>query len=126
MMLDEFFRGRDESRRIFEALCAAVAAVGPAEMRVTKSQVAFRRSPDAVSGRRIAFAWAWMPDVYLGSGHAPLVLTLALRRRDPSPRWKQVVEPAAGRFTHHLELYSADAIDEQVREWLAEAWQAAA
>jgi hypothetical protein len=115
---DDFFRGREESRRIFEELSAAVESMAAVEVRVTKSQVAFRR--------RTAFAWAWMPDVYLGGGHAPLVLTLALRRRDPSPRWKQVVEPAPGRFTHHMELYSPDAIDDQVRAWLAEAWQAAA
>ena len=118
MTLDDFFRGRDESRRIFEALRAAVAAIGPAGLRVTRSQVAFRR--------RIAFAWAWMPDLYLGPGHAPLVLTVALRRRDPSSRWKQVVEPAPGRFTHHLELRSAEEIDDEVRAWLAEAWRAAA
>ena len=125
MTLEDFFRGYDESRRIFEALREAVASIGPAELCITKSQVAFRRSPDAISGRRIAFAWTWMPDVYLGGGHAPLVLTLSFRRSDPSPRWKQIVEPASGRFTHHLELYSADAIDDQVRVWLAEAWQAA-
>jgi Domain of unknown function (DUF5655) len=123
---EEFFRGRAESRRIFEALHAAIAALGPAELRVTKSQVAFLRSPDAVSGRRRAFAWAWMPDLYLGPGHAPLVLTVGLKHRDPSPRWKQVVEPAPGRFTHHLELHAAKAIDDQVRAWLVEAWQAAA
>jgi hypothetical protein len=123
LTLDEFFRGRDESRRIFEALRAAVDAIGPAELRVTKSQVALRH--------RIAFAWAWMPDVYLGPGHAPLVLTIALRRRDPeysrapTLRWKQVVEPVPGRFIHHLELYSAEAIDDEVCAWLAEAWQAA-
>jgi len=125
MTLDDFFRGRDESRRIFEALRAAVEAVGPVELRVTKSQVAFRKVPVQLRGRGSAFAWAWMPDVYLGPGHAPLVLTVALRRRDSSPRWKQVVEPVPGRFTHHLELYSADPIDDEVRAWLAEAWQAA-
>jgi hypothetical protein len=84
---------------------------------VTKSQVAFRR--------RKAFAWAWVPDRYLGSGHAPLVLTLALARRHSSPRWKQIVEPAPGRFTHHLELYAAFEIDGEVRSWLQEAWEAA-
>lgn len=118
LTLDDFFLGRDESRHVFNALREAVAAIGPAGLRVTKSQVAFRR--------RIAFAWAWMPDAYLGPGHAPLVLTLALRRRDPSPRWKQVVEPAPGRFTHHLELHSPEEIDDEVRDCLAEAWLAAA
>lgn len=102
MTLDEFFTGRGESRRIFGALHDAIMALGPAEVRVTKSQVAFCRAR--------AFAWAWMPGMYLGRG-APLVLTLSFARRDESPRWKQIVEPAKGRFTHHLELYSEAEID---------------
>ncbi len=36
--------------------------------------------------------------------------------------WTQVVEPAPGRFTHHLELRSPADIDEEVRSWLEEAW----
>ena len=118
MELDEFFAGCDEPRQIFDALHRAIEAIGPAEVRVTKSQVAFRR--------RKAFALAWMPGQYLRGKIAPLVLTLALRRRDPSPRWKEIVEPAPGRFTHHLELYGASDIDDEVRRWLREAWEAAA
>jgi hypothetical protein len=53
------------------------------------------------------------------------VLTLALRRRDSSPRWKEIVEPRPGRFTHHLELRSAADIDDKVLGWLQEAWDAA-
>jgi hypothetical protein len=37
-------------------------------------------------------------------------------------RWKEVVEPARGRFMHHLELTEAGDIDDQVRLWLYEAW----
>ncbi len=118
MTLDEFFAGHEESRRIFEAVANAVAAIGPADVRVTKSQVAFRR--------RTGFAFAWMPDMYLGRGDVPLVLTIGLRRRDDSPRWKQVVEPAPGRFTHHLELRSPADVDDAVSRWLQEAWEAAA
>jgi hypothetical protein len=118
MTLDEFFAGQPESRRIFDALSAVVSTIGQAEIRVSKSQVAFARC-------RI-FARTWMPSAYLGSGHAPLVLTLGFRRRDASPRWKQIVEPRPGCFTHHLELHSVEDIDEQVRGWLEEAWTAAA
>ncbi len=117
MTLDEFFAGWDDSRRVFEALSRAADTVGPAQLRVTKSQVVFRR------GR--AFAWAWMPGAYLRGAHAPLVLTLSLRRREVSPRWKEIVEPAPGRITHHLELRSAADIDEEVQGWLQEAWNAA-
>ena len=118
MTLDDFFAGRDESRLIFDTLRDAVDAVGQAELRVTKSQVAFRR--------RRAFAWAWMPSTYLHGRHAPLVLTISLRRRDPSPRWKEIAEPRPGRFTHHLELRSARDIDDEVRSWLLEAFADAA
>ena len=118
MTLDEFFAGQEDSRQIFDTLRRSVEAQGLAQVRVTKSQVAFRR--------RRAFAWAWMPGAYLRGKHAPLVLTLSLPRQDASPRWKQVVEPAAGRFTHHLELYSTADVDDEVRAWLAEAWAAAA
>jgi hypothetical protein len=117
-VLDEFFQDHDASLLIFEAVHHAMEAIGPTELRVGKSQVAFRR--------RIGFAYVWMPDQYLGAGHTPLVLSVALRRKDASPRWKQIVEPVPGRYMHHLELYSSDQIDNQVKAWLQEAWTAAA
>ena len=117
MTLDEFFAGHEDSRKIFEALREAIEDLGPVEIRVTKSQVAFCRKK--------AFAWAWIPDRYLRGEHAPLVLTLRFRYRDPSPRWKEIVEPYPGRFTHHLELHSATDIDDEVCAWLSVAWEAA-
>jgi hypothetical protein len=118
MTLDEYFAGQDESRKVFEAVRRVIESIGPAEVRVSKSQVSFRR--------RTAFVWVWMPGQYLRRKVAPLVLTLGFRRRDASPRWKQVVEPAPGRFTHHLELYSPADIDDEVRAWLEDAWAEAA
>jgi hypothetical protein len=117
MTLDEFFAGYKDSRPIFEALREAIEELGPAEMRVTKSQVAFYR--------QTAFAWAWVPDRYLHGKHAPLVLTLSFRYRDSSPRWKEIVEPKPGRFTHHLELRGPADIDGEVCGWLRAAWEAA-
>jgi hypothetical protein len=84
-------------------------------MRVTKSQVAFYRMK--------AFAWTWIPDRYLHGKHAPLVLTLGFRYRDPSLRWKEIIEPYPGRFTHHLELHSTTDIDAEVCSWLRAAWE---
>ncbi len=63
--------------------------------------------------------------MYLRRAPTPLVLTVLLGRRDGSPRWKEVVEPAPGRFTHHLELQTSAEIDDEVRAWLQEAWDAA-
>ena len=117
MTVDEFFAEQDKSRQIFEAVRRAIEAIGPAELCISKSQVSFRR--------RRAFAWVWMPGQYLRGTVAPLVLTLSFRSRDASPRWKEIVEPAPGRFTHHLELYSTADIDDQVCGWLQDAWTAA-
>ena len=114
MAVEAFFEGYEASRPLFDALWAAVQALGPAELRVTKSQIAFRH--------RVAFAWVWIPDRYLSGGHAPLVLSVSLRRRDDSPRWKEIVEPAPGRFMHHLELHGVGEVDDEVRRWLEEAY----
>jgi len=125
LTLDEFFEGAEASRELFEGLRAAMDEVGDAEVRVMKSQVAFRRRKAFAFKGQKTFAWAWMPGKYLHGKVAPLVLTLALTRRDASPRWKEVVEPKPGCFTHHLEIYSKDQIDDEVHLWLKEAWLAA-
>jgi hypothetical protein len=114
----EFFAGREDSARFFEALQSVMEKLGPVELRVTKSQIAFRR--------RKAFAWAWVPGMYLRGNRPPLVLSLSLRRRDSSPRWKEIVEPTPGRFMHHLELATLAELDDEVRAWLREAWDEAA
>ena len=114
MSLDEYFMGHEDSRPLFEALRRMVETIGPATLHITKSQIAFRR--------RTAFAWAWVPGRYLRGKLAPLVLTLVLRGRDPSPRWKEIVEPSPGGFTHHLELFSPQDLDDEVCGWLRDAW----
>jgi hypothetical protein len=114
MTLDEYFVGYEESRPLFDRLRGMIETLGPVEVVVTKSQVAFRRKQ--------AFAYAWIPGKYLRGRGAPLVLSLPLRRQDISSRWKEIVEPSPGRFMHHLELHSSSDLDDQVLAWLQEAW----
>ncbi|MBN2549512.1 MAG: hypothetical protein JXB15_10165 [Anaerolineales bacterium] len=52
------------------------------------------------------------------------MLTLVFPYRDASPRWKDIVEPRPGRFIHHLELFSVEDIDDEVRDWLQAALHA--
>jgi hypothetical protein len=113
----EFFSDRPEAGEIFDAIHAAVRALGPASVRVSKSQVGFRR--------RRPFAAAWVPGRYLHGEHAPLVLTLFLPRRVASRRFKEVVEPSPGRFTHHLELSGVEDVDGEVHRLLKLAWDEA-
>jgi hypothetical protein len=117
MEVEMFFDGYEEARHIFEVLRRAIESLPSTTMSIMKSQVAFRR--------RKAFAWVWIPAKYLRGKSAPLVLTLSLHHRDPSPRWKEVVEPVAGQFTHHMELYSSQDVDAEVQAWMQEAWATA-
>jgi hypothetical protein len=105
------------SRELYASIRREVERLGESTVTATTSQVGFRR--------RHSFAAVWMPGQYLRGKTAPLVLTVYLPWRDDSPRWKQIVEPAPGRFTHHLELNATDDIDDDVRRWLRQAWEAA-
>jgi hypothetical protein len=117
MTVENFFAGQDQSLQIYTAVWDAVQAAGLTEARVSKSQISFQRDKP--------FAAVWMPGQYLRGKGAPLVLTVYFGRRDPSQRWKEIVEPKPGRFTHHLELFSSSEVDDEVRGWLQEAWTAA-
>ncbi|MHC1784191.1 MAG: DUF5655 domain-containing protein [Anaerolineaceae bacterium] len=92
--------------------------IGLAEIRVSKSQIVFRRKKD--------FAWVWIPGRYLkGKNLAPLVLSLNYPSRDSSNRWKEIVEPYPGRFMHHLEIFIEPEINDEVCAWLKRAWETA-
>ena len=114
--VDEFLDRHDGAKPIFLAVRRAVGQLGRSNVRVSKSQIAFRR--------RKNFALVWSPRQYLRGKNAPLVLTVLLTTRIDSPRWKEVVEPAPGHFTHHLELHSPDDVDGEVLTWLRLAWEA--
>ena len=118
MTIDDFFDLHPEARPICDAVAAAVAGLPGVETRVQKSQIGFYRSHP--------FAAVWIPERHLKRKGAPLVLSVFLRRRIASPRWKEVVEPARGRYTHHLELFSPSCVDPEVEGWLVQAWEEAA
>lgn len=107
------FEGHPEGIAILRAVEEAVLALGGAEERVTKSQVAFRR--------RKGFAYVWRPGQYVSST-VPAVLSIALPYEVASSRVKEVAHPSARVWMHHLELHHAGDVDEQVRGWLAEAY----
>ncbi|MFJ6078334.1 DUF5655 domain-containing protein [Pseudarthrobacter sp. NPDC092419] len=112
-----FFEGSPAARAIYDAAERMASGLGPMDVRVSRSQIAFRR--------RRGFAYLWRPGTYVTSD-IPLVLTLALRRHEASPRFKEVAHPSPGVWMHHLELPDSSALDGQVQEWLREAYVAAA
>jgi hypothetical protein len=114
---DDFFRGSPEGLALFNAVRAAVEAIGVSDVRVTKSQVAFRR------GR--GFAYVWRPGQYVNS-EVPAVLSIALPREISSDRIKSVAHPSSKVWMHHIELSEVSQIDDEVCAWLAEAYENAA
>lgn len=105
---EAFFAGDPVACRIHDRLVPEIMAAG-VEARVSRSQVAYRR------GR--TFALVWRPGRYVRSD-VPLVLSLPLRERLDSPRFKQVVQVAPRTWMHHLELRDPDEVDDEVRSWI--------
>lgn len=96
---------------------SAVAQLGPAEVRASRSQVAFRRAR--------GFAYLWLPGQYLRTPQADVVLSVVLGRHDGSSRWKEVAHPSRLHWMHHLEVHHAAELDDEVRAWLREAYDRA-
>ncbi|WP_245953434.1 DUF5655 domain-containing protein [Arthrobacter silvisoli] len=112
----KFFEGSPAGLAILGAVVSAMSGLGPAEVRVSKSQIAFRR--------RRGFAYLWRPGQYVKSD-VPAVLSLALPRQLDSPRFKETVQPAPGVWMHHLELHHPSMVDPEVAGWLRDAYNAA-
>lgn len=112
-----FFQGSPEAFTLYTAVEKAAYALGGCSVRVTKSQVAFRR--------RKGFAYVWRPGQYVKSD-VPAVLSIALPYELASDRFKSVVHPSPKVWMHHLELRHAQQIDDEVRGWLREAYDNAA
>jgi uncharacterized protein DUF5655 len=110
---EDFFAGHPKARAVFDKVRSILEELGPVEVRTSKSRVAFRR--------KRGFAYLWMPGQYLRKPAAEVVLSIALGRHDPSPRFKEVVHPAPATWMHHLELHDADEVDDEVVGWLREA-----
>lgn len=114
--VEEFFDGHPDGLACCLAVLDAASSLGEVSVVVSKSQVALRR--------RRGFAYVWRPGQYVASA-VPAVVSFALARHVNSPRLKEVVEPSPGVWMHHLELSRPDQVDDDVRGWLAEAWEQA-
>jgi hypothetical protein len=110
---EELFDGHPDGLLLYRKVRDLVATIGDADVRVTKSQVAFRR--------RRGFAYVWRSGQYVRSD-VPAVLSIALSHEVASPRFTSVVHPATKVWMHHLELSAVAQVDEEVRAWLAEAY----
>jgi hypothetical protein len=73
---EEFFAGSPAGLALYRAVAGVISSIGPAEVRVTKSQVAFRR--------RKGFAFVWRPGQYVKTD-VLAVLSFGLPREVRAP-----------------------------------------
>jgi hypothetical protein len=99
---------------VFQRIAEIVEGCGGAELRVAATQLGWARTR--------GFAYLWSPQRWVGRGGAEVMLGLDLPRRDPSPRWQQVVQVRPGRFLHHLEVRSAAELGDEFADWVVEAY----
>jgi hypothetical protein len=111
---EQFFEGSPAGLSLFRAVADAISTIGTVDMRVTRSQIAFRR--------RKGFAFVWRPDRYVTS-EVPAVLSIGCAKEISSPRLKETVQVAPNVWMHHLELRHPDQLDAEVRGWLATAYE---
>ena len=113
---ESFFDGSPDGLRVFRAVAQAVDDIADAQVRVSKSQIAF--------SRRRGFAYVWRPSQYIHSD-VPAVLSIALGEQLLSSRFKEVVQPSLRIWMHHLELHEPTQVDDEVKGWLRQAYVSA-
>lgn len=85
-------------------------------LKITKTQISFRN--------RHVFAMASLPFRKIkGWPKEYLLVSFGLSYQKQSPRIAQSVEPYPGRWTHHVPIQTVEEIDEELMNWIDEAYQ---
>ena len=86
-----------------------------------------QKSQITLKNRRVFGAVSFLPARKAKDRPDPyLTITVGLNRREGSPRMDQVSEPYPGRWTHHLVIGSVEEIDDELMDWVREAYDFAA
>jgi hypothetical protein len=109
MTLEEYFAadGPPFERPIFDAVHGHLTTLGPLHLEPVSVGLFFKRSRTFVELRPMT---RWM------------VLSFILSRRVDDPRITRVVTVSGNRVYHQTKLRSPDDVDEQVRDWLTDAY----
>jgi hypothetical protein len=110
MTLEAYFAsGPAFERAIFEAVYDHLRGFEPLEVEPVSVGIFFKR--------RHMFA-------ELRPRRDRVVLTLMLSRRITHPRIRRTLRAASERTVHYVDLHTADDVDDQVCDWLSEAYLA--
>lgn len=113
---EEHFAHDPVAVAIYRALARPLLALDDVEVRVSKSQVAFRTHR--------GFATAWDPARYVRTT-VPLVVSVQLPYELHSTRFKEVAHPRPTSWVHHVELRAPSDVDDELLGWLFEAYDVA-
>ena len=111
-----YFDGHPEERALYEVLFGLLERRFPdARVRVQKSQISFYN--------RHLFAAASLPVRRKKNWPERCILvTFGLEHRLESPRIAVATEPYPNRWTHHVVVARAEELDEELMDWLEEAY----
>ena len=111
-----YFRDKPEALPLFEAIHnMIVTEFENARMDVLKTTIAF--------SNRYRFAYVGLPFRKVkGRPKVCVILTFGLGYKLEHPRIDMAVEPYPRRWTHHVVIQNVDEVDEQIREWIEEAY----
>jgi hypothetical protein len=113
--VEGLFSGRPGALALFQAVQRAIESIGPVTVEAMKTQVAF--------GAKTKFAWVWLPQLWTKKRpENSITLTFDAGRHIIHDRIVQAVEPRPGHWTHHVVIESESDLDEEVGEWLREAY----
>jgi hypothetical protein len=108
MSLEEYFStGPDRERPIFEAVMRHLDAVGPVHVEPVSVGIFLKRDR-SFSQLRPMRQW--------------VALSFSLPRRVQHPRITRKVQPYHGRYYHVANLRDPDDLDQEICEWLTEAY----
>ena len=111
-----FFDGKPAELALYETLFRHMEEVFPdAFVKVQKSQISFY-------GRHLFGAVSLPVRRKKNWPEHCIVVTIGLSHPLESPRAAVSVEPYPGRWTNHVLVSEASQVDEELLEWLNEAW----
>ena len=111
-----FFDGKPAELALYETLFRHMEEVFPdASVKVQKSQISFY-------GRHLFGAVSLPVRRKKNWPERCIVVTIGLSHPLESPRAAVSVEPYPGRWTNHVLVSEASQVDEELLEWLNEAW----
>ena len=111
-----YFDGRPTELALYQAFFHQMSRMFPdASVKVQKSQISFY-------GRHLFAAASWPLRRKKEWPKECIVVTIGLSHRIEAPRIAIAVEPYPNRWTHHVVISAPEQIDQELMEWLNEAY----